>query len=59
VGSVTLMGNAASGPAPEGIPEVEADNVRGNLSCSGNAAVTNDSRPNIVSGARSGQCTSV
>jgi hypothetical protein len=38
-------------------PEIEANTIKGSLSCSGNSPKpTHDSAPNTVSGSRSGQC---
>ena len=52
-GSVTLL-NTASGTLA---PEIEANSISGNLSCSTNSpAPTSDGYPNTVKGAMKGQC---
>jgi len=57
-GEVTVSGNIGAGPAPDHLaPEVEANRIGGFLDCSGNSpAVTNEGRPNSVSGMRKGEC---
>jgi hypothetical protein len=56
-GSVTITGNVTS-PLGEGVAEVEANTISGNLSCSGNTPTpTNDAHINHVSGTQPGpQC---
>jgi hypothetical protein len=55
-GNVFLTANNG-GTGEDLAPEVEANNIHGSLKCSGNSpAPTNDSRPNTVVGAHTGQC---
>src|SRR3954468_23151 len=59
-GALTLKGNSGAGPfAEDAIPEVEGNHISGAASCSGNSGVTNDNQPNVVRGARSGQCAGI
>jgi hypothetical protein len=57
-GSVTLKSNSGSGPflPDDANPEVEANVIGLNLTCTSNSAVTNDSQPNTVGGNSVGQC---
>ena len=59
-GNFTLTGTTGSGATGEdAAPEIEANKIQGTLTCSGNSpAPTNDGKPNTISGARSGQCSS-
>ena len=56
--NVTVNGNSGVGPFPEDSrTEIEANTISGSLNCSGNTpAPTNDTQPNTVNGARTGQC---
>src|SRR5439155_1700763 len=56
---VSVTGNTVTVSDPDGATavEIEANTITKDLACSTNApGVTNDSKPNTVSGARSGQC---
>ena len=59
-GAVTVSNNVLAGSpvdAENTAPEVEHNSIKGSLSCTGNTpAPTDDSTPNTVSGARTGQC---
>jgi 5'-nucleotidase len=57
--NVTVTGNTGAGPTPaRAVPEIEANVIKGSLSCSGNVpAPVNGGRPNTVKGTRSGQCS--
>ena len=57
-GGISLVNTSgAGGQAEDAAPELEANQVTGGLTCSGNVpAPTNDGLPNSVTGARSGQC---
>jgi hypothetical protein len=59
-GDVTINGTSGPGSPLEGAStEIEANQIQGTLSCSGNnPAPSDDGRPNSVSGSRSGQCSS-
>jgi hypothetical protein len=54
-GSVLFNANQGAG-GTETSPEVEANTITGNLSCSGNSSVSNDLLANTVGGDRRGQC---
>jgi hypothetical protein len=60
-GSVSLTNSGGTGPGADDVaPEIEGNSIGGGLSCSGNTpAPINDSTPNTVTGARSGQCASL
>jgi hypothetical protein len=60
-GNVSLTNNAGGGPFPDDAsPELEANRIGGNLSCSANnPAPTNDAQPNVVTGNRAGQCAAL
>lgn len=55
-GGVTFNNNTGAGPAVEdAVPEIEANSITGGLTCSANP-VTDDHKPNTVTGTRSGPC---
>ncbi|MCA1656124.1 MAG: Ig-like domain-containing protein [Actinobacteria bacterium] len=56
--ALTVTNNSGTGPFPDDTaPEIERNQINGNLSCSGNSpAPVNDGQPNTVVGTRSGQC---
>ncbi|MFN2505054.1 MAG: Ig-like domain-containing protein, partial [Acidimicrobiales bacterium] len=59
-GGLAARTNAGGGPLPESSrAEIAGNRIRGDLSCTGNVPPpTNDGRPNVVTGARRGQCSS-
>jgi hypothetical protein len=58
-GALTLTNNLGTGSGVENNPEVEGNTLNGGAACSGNSSVSNDSRPNKVTGARTGQCATI
>jgi Bacterial Ig-like domain (group 3)/Regulator of chromosome condensation (RCC1) repeat len=60
--TVTVTNNTTTiTTAPENAAEIEANQISGNLACSGNTPLppTNDGHPNTVTGTRSGQCATL
>lgn len=57
-GPTSVSGTTGKGPFADDVAaEIEGNTITGSLACSSNLpAPTNDSQPNVVSGARSGQC---
>ncbi|MFJ2868251.1 Ig-like domain-containing protein [Kitasatospora sp. NPDC087314] len=60
-GSLLVTGNTGTGPFPEdNRPEIEGNTIGGSLFCWGNTPPpTNDGHPNTVTGARTGQCSTL
>ncbi|MGW3045516.1 Ig-like domain-containing protein [Kitasatospora sp. NPDC001159] len=60
-GTLMVTGNTGTGPFPEdNRPEIEGNTIAGSLACFGNTPPpTNDGHPNTVTGARTGQCSTL
>ena len=56
-GSMSLLDTTSTGAPPDDVPELEGNQILGDLLCLRNVPPpTNDGQPNAVGGVRSGQC---